>query len=244
MSAYGYIEHPFGGQVNSPFFVSLLSLSVVNIFYFFSGKLNWFNCIVFGVLASCCLVCALYLGGRLFFVVVVPIVLWIIGRNFLMSVSISRLGKVLALFACLGFFLAIVFDFRAVQFSTNFVIERFFTEGIDSPRFELFIDGFVKSIEHPFGGFTADPYIYGLPGFQNLFIDISSIAGIVPAILSLLFFLIGYPCLRGNFNRYLYCLAIMAIFCADTFVASNYYMVSVFFFLGMVGLSEKSGKFR
>lgn len=153
-------------------------------------------------------------------------------------------GKLVLLFAliCLLPLLLFVVDVSGItSFLDNPYFERFKSEGLDTPRYELWYKGVQGLMEYPMGGAKTDfsPYNYA----HNLWLDVGWYVGIIPMLL-LLF-------IQVKHLTYLFCFIkqhpaqsygvigitasfLVAMMVEPTMIASYTYITLYFFFIGYV----------
>lgn len=106
------------------------------------------------------------------------------------------------------------------QLLSNPLLERFKEEGLDTPRYELWLKGLVGLFQYPFGGARTDfsPFDYA----HNLWLDIGWYVGIVPTLILLW--------IQLRHVKYLFRLALY-----HTNVSFGAVGISLSFLVGMMG---------
>ncbi len=68
------------------------------------------------------------------------------------------------------------------------ILERRFEQGVETPRYELWTNGFYNIFEYPFGGGRLDPTLQMMTKwFHNLWLDVVRVSGVLPLILLIIF---------------------------------------------------------
>ncbi|WNC13335.1 hypothetical protein [Brevibacillus brevis] len=129
----------------------------------------------------------------------------------------------------------------------NPFMERLISEGLDTPRYQLWYKGVLGLIEYPMGGAKTDfaPYDYA----HNLWLDVGWYVGWIPMLLLLLIQVRHLPCLFRFVRSYpdqsygvigLSVSFLVAMMVEPTLIASYTYVTLFFFFIGYLkGLSGK-----
>ncbi|MDH6018070.1 hypothetical protein [Vibrio splendidus] len=168
---YGSLYNPWTlMEMNSP--------SVSNDFALVSAFLILFGLEKWKLTSSILLVvvsfCGVYVGGRTFLLIYM-LSLFLFTFN---SVSSRRLLIITPFFILL----TIAFFISGLD---KLVFSRFYEMGLESARFDMFIQAFRDIPDYPYGGFEPDVYSYKGEWFHNFYLDTASTSGWYPLFVSL-----------------------------------------------------------
>jgi len=177
---YGMLISPFSNEeINSPGVSSMLAISF-SYFYFFAiyKKENIFIKMLSIIVIVISLGCAIFLGGRMFFIVAFITVIF----YFITHVSVKNLVLFFLVCISVGYMISMN-EYLASKL--DFTINRFVNEGLHSLRFQHYLQGLEMFFLHPLGGFEVDTSIEDTKWYHNIFLDTARVAGWIP----ILFFL-------------------------------------------------------
>lgn len=179
----GYIFDVFYGQpVNSSLFGVLISASLAFWYLLYQHKAKAFErYLVYGI-TLIAFNAVLYIGSRTGIIILIMAITISFSRNIsLLKLSILGGGGVI-LANIFG-----LFDIAGAFISHN----ETFNRGMESPRFEMWYQGFSNMWNYPYGGLTFTVSSYSGQWFHNIFLDTVRTSGYISALVLLLFFLYG-----------------------------------------------------
>lgn len=176
VSAYSKVWNPFlADYENSPTHainIALLSVWCINSIFKrkFIEKLFFIPLVIFLILAG------LYSGSRVFLLIVL----------FSIVFNIVESKKIIFPILLIIVFITI---FPFLDFSDFTTFDRLSSDGLKSQRFELYYLGLENLFYYPFGGYQVDKSTFGTVWLHNIFLDVSRMAGLIPLILFLIFYI-------------------------------------------------------
>ncbi|MEG2848294.1 MAG: hypothetical protein RR904_05965 [Bacilli bacterium] len=176
VSAYSKVWNPFlESYENSPSHainIALLSAWCINSIFKrrFIEKLFFIPLVIFLILAG------LYSGSRVFLLIVL----------FSIVFNIVESKKIIFPILLIIVFITI---FPFLDFSDFTTFDRLSSDGLKSQRFELYYLGLENLFYYPFGGYQVDKSTFGTVWLHNIFLDVSRMAGLIPLILFLIFYI-------------------------------------------------------
>ncbi len=178
---YGMLISPFSNEeINSPGVSNMLAISF-SYFYFFAiyKKENIFIKLLSIIVIVISLACAIFLGGRMFFIVAfITIIFYFITH---VSVKNSVLFFIMVFLVCISVgYLISMNEYLASKL--DFTINRFINEGLHSLRFQHYLHGLEMFFLHPLGGFEVDTAIEDTKWYHNIFLDTARVAGWIPVL--------------------------------------------------------------
>ena len=174
---YGMLISPFSNEeINSPGVSSMLAISF-SYFYFFAiyKKENIFIKMLSIIVIVISLGCAIFLGGRMFFIVAFITVIF----YFITHVSVKNLVLFFLVCISVGYMISMN-EYLASKL--DFTINRFINEGLHSLRFQHYLHGLEMFFLHPLGGFEVDTAIEDTKWYHNIFLDTARVAGWIPVL--------------------------------------------------------------
>jgi len=182
----GYIFDVFYGQpVNSPLFGVLIAASLSFWYLLCQPKSGRFERYLVYAITLISFNGILYIGSRTGLIILVAAIALSVFRG----LSFLRVS----LLAILGLFLFVLADmFGLFEIADVFVSHNeTFNRGMESPRFEMWSQGFSNIWDYPYGGLSFTINSYGGEWFHNIFLDTVRTSGYIPMLVLLLFFLYG-----------------------------------------------------
>lgn len=176
VSAYSKVWNPFlADYENSPphaINIALLSVWCINSIFKrrFIEKLFFIPLVIFLILAG------LYSGSRVFLLIVL----------FSIVFNIVESKKIIFPILLIIVFITI---FPFLDFSDFTTFDRLSSDGLKSQRFELYYLGLENLFYYPFGGYQVDKSTFGTVWLHNIFLDVSRMAGLIPLVLFLIFYI-------------------------------------------------------
>ncbi|MEG0022447.1 MAG: hypothetical protein RR745_06245 [Bacilli bacterium] len=176
VSAYSKVWNPFlESYENSPSHainIALLSAWCINSIFKrrFIEKLFFIPLVIFLILAG------LYSGSRVFLLIVL----------FSIVFNIVESKKIIFPILLIIVFITI---FPFLDFSDFTTFDRLSSDGLKSQRFELYYLGLENLFYYPFGGYQVDKSTFGTVWLHNIFLDVSRMAGLIPLVLFLIFYI-------------------------------------------------------
>ncbi len=238
---YGNLYNPWTGSiVNSPAFSNSLSLPFCFfLFYTFQNR-NALIKLMLGILSAVALLCAVFMGGRAFFIIAIGCLLFTLfakPKKENIIIFLILLILIVVLFVILG---------NRMSSHIGFLIARII-KWQETGRSSLYRDGFAKMLTYPLGGFSIDATIPS-QWFHNIWIDTSRLGGWL--LLSLLVFLnirllaplrrIGKQDSTGRFAM-LISLAALALMFQDVILEGNYRIFVTYCMAGLILLKREVG---
>lgn len=185
-SSYGYgrLFNPFNGEdINSPSISNNLAICAC-YFLLINKSVNLYIGIMKYVTLSLIVLSGIYLGGRTFFVFLFVTISFLFLTQGKLKLYI--IGSILITLISFGLLLLYNYN-ESIQNYMTVIINRFSSEGFNSPRFELLSDGFNKLTIYPLGGFYPEVISYQGNWYHNIYLDTARISGIIPVLI--LFFI-------------------------------------------------------
>lgn len=176
VSAYSKVWNPFlENYENSPphaINIALLTVWCINSIFKkkFVEKLFFIPLVIFLILVG------LYSGSRVFLLII------------FFNIILNMVGSKKIIFPI---FLIIIFItiFPFLDFSDFTTFDRLNSDGLKSQRFELYYLGLENLFYYPFGGYQVDRSTFGTIWLHNIFLDVSRMAGLIPLIFFLIFYI-------------------------------------------------------
>lgn len=178
---YGMLISPFSNEeINSPGISNMLAISF-SYFYFFAiyKKENIFIKLLSIIVIIVCLGCAIFLGGRIFFLIVFLTILFYFITH--LSFKNTVLFFIITILVCISVsYMISINEYLASK--VDFTINRFVNEGLHSLRFQHYLHGLEMFLLHPLGGFEVDTSIEDTKWYHNVFFDTARVAGWIPVL--------------------------------------------------------------
>lgn len=228
-----------GGLVNGPIVGIFFSLSIC-LFAMVYSRINWFVKACFLALALAGVFCNLMLQNRS------PIYAGVLSFSLAtllyaarMQLTRKKLVILIVLFCLLPLNLFLLDFSETKSLLDNPFMERLISEGLETPRYELWYKGVVGLFEYPMGGARTDfsPYDYA----HNLWLDVGWYVGWMPMLLLLFIQLKHVPYLLRLARRRpdqaygvigISVSFLVAMMVEPTLIASYTYVTLFFFFIG------------
>uniref|UniRef100_UPI0040472809 hypothetical protein n=1 Tax=Shewanella baltica TaxID=62322 RepID=UPI0040472809 len=176
---YNHLFDPFVGlPVNSPLIAMLATISFLMIFETFQlkSKFSWF--LVSLAFFIQIIMSVVYLGSRAsFLLMVIYFTFKFFARNKSKVKMVYALSKTLLIILFSAF---IILNFSHMDIGLSDIdvdIGGFAERGFNSPRFEMFSNGFDNMINYPFGGLLVNSSSYHGKWFHNMILDIVRVSG-------------------------------------------------------------------
>jgi hypothetical protein len=243
---YGNLLNPFSGEeVNSPMFGDMLALSSGYFYYFILYKKSFLLKIISTIILTLSIVSAIFLGGRAFFIVFVLMVFFYFGRGVNKKTILNLLLGFLLLFFIFSYF---YYSNDIFAYYVEIITNRFAEQGVESTRFELYINGLKMMVEYPFGGFKVPSSVEATKWFHNIFLDTARVAGWLPLFFLLTFFVypLKFLLFKRKFKDYILflwlCISSFLFMQQGVVIESRYSSLIVFFFASLALLNSKIDK--
>jgi hypothetical protein len=239
---YGALLDPFNSiEMNSPAVSNALALFYVTLLYLVHNIKNNFKKKALTLMLIVIILCAIYLGGRTFFVII-----FLAHAMFLISFR-KLINKTKALFylilaTLLIWYLAINIDSLSVILETS--MDRFEKKGVSSVRFDLLVYGLSTFWEYPFGGMMTalSDSGYGGVWFHNVFLDNARLGGYIPTFslfFTVLFILtsVGIKRKTEYFRFYfLLFITVLLLMQQEVIIEGSSYLLVLFYLTGIAML--------
>lgn len=244
-SLYGELYNPMtSSYVNSPGW----SLMLVMVSCYFTGLIIYIKNPLYKLATTLQIISALffaaYLGGRAFFIIYLFFIVFFLFFLFKNKNLINLLGYFIFFILLLSF----VYYFISNYFTNILTIISYrFEQGISSPRFNLWIDGFDKMLKNPFGRFYVDTNIDNVKYFHNFWLDTARISGWFPTIImiSLNIYVLakGYQKKEHTFNiLYLLMNIICLIIMMQDVILEALWRILLFYYITCICLLSNNSK--
>lgn len=239
VTAYGLLFDPIlNREVNSAGWATIISLSGSYIsLYMFDSKKSVLGCGVFVVVVFS----GLYLASR-------TALLFSLVSLLFLAFKFYRKNALFwfAIISLLCILQSVGYDHHSE--SINFTINRFLDEGLNSPRFELLIDGSIKLFEYPFGGFFVDVASYKGDWYHNILLDTGRVAGLIPVSILVIILVLPFVDAVSKLNNELSLVFFALLLCffammQDVIMESYQLIFIAYILLGSMILNYKVKKF-
>lgn len=236
---YGVLYNPFTDkEINSPGVSNNLAIfSSLLIYLLFKKNHTLYKILIFSALIFSVLM-AVSLGGRTYFLIFF-LTLIVVSSPIASKFKIKSLAIIL--FILILIFLIFTWIINNVeQFEGYYLfMTQRFENGLESKRYEHYLDGINKLLHYPFGGFYTDQSIESTKYFHNVFIDNARLAGWLPTftlILMISFIATSFTGLKdihSNFGSFIFivCLLIMQ---QDVIIEGNSQPLVLMYYSGIL----------
>lgn len=193
---YGLLYNPIlNKEVNSPGVALKIACFSSMLVWFVFQYLSTFRKIGLLFIISILVIFSMWLASRAFFV----ILFLAIALSLLLNLKLKNIGNFIFLSLLgLGCFYLLLQHFDISLFSRVNRLDG----SLQSPRFLLWQDGFLKLLTHPLGGFSVDQTIEPVRWFHNIFLDAGRLAGWIPIVSLALFTFYSFVLFLQRKNKY------------------------------------------
>ncbi|HDM8221364.1 TPA: hypothetical protein P0E24_000355 [Vibrio campbellii] len=216
---YGLLFNPWTlMEMNSPSVSN--DFALISAFLILFGLDRWK--LSSAILLVVVLICGIYVGGRTFLLIYFLSLIFVIFND--LSLKRVIIFVPIVMLSLMSFF-AFGLD--------RLIFARFYEVGLDSARFELFIQAILAIPNHPYGGFEPNSYSYKGEWFHNFYLDTASTSGWYPLIVAIFLSVYILKFIFQNYQRrffYLF-LFVILIMSQDVIMEANLKPFLFFVFL-------------
>lgn len=181
-TGYGLLFDPIlNREVNSAGWATVVAISGTYISVFFVEAQKKLLSVVFFFLSF---FSGLFLASRTCLLLLIVCLLFIVFKFYRKNIYAWFLLALVVLFGC-------YFVMNYYGNSIDFLLSRFNSEGLDSPRFELIEDGLSKLFSYPLGGYTVNTVSYKGDWYHNIVLDTGRVAGLIPVLVLMIVMVIA-----------------------------------------------------
>lgn len=244
---YGRLYNPFTEEdMNSPGAsnsLAMFSAVVVYMLFTETGKMYRLNLLVILLLT---VAMAITLGGRAYFVIL-GVAFFVMAIPMIFRAKITPVLSI-AVIVVLSVTAVSVTSERMEDFGRYYqLLSHRFESGLESSRFEHYVDGLSKFLLYPFGGFETDSAIEDTPYFHNVFLDNARLGGWIPVVALLLMVALVARSLSAwkhadtRFGLYVFFVSLL-IMQQDVVVEGNSHLLVIVYYAAIL-VSRSKGSF-